>query len=197
MTFLTTLPISTTEQLDRGHIRHVDAHRLVMSILPDDLGPQARQAARALFRHDRSLNRLLIQTRFPPDPAAVEKRAGQTKPMPPLIFEDGAQIRYRCDVAAIRRTGSSERRVPRSEVEDWFIALSARNGFCPDNDAVGHLLDTWDAAGGAASAQHRLRIASFGGTARITEHTKLATAHTEGMGRAKAYGCGLLSVMPI
>ena len=43
----------------------------------------------------------------------------------------------------------------------------------------------------------RIAKARFTGTLRVTDAAKLRTALTQGIGRARGYGCGLLTLAPV
>lgn len=95
----------------------------------------------------------------------------------------------------------------------WFLDRTQRWGFTPATDASGEPavavvergLEAFGrhrpAGEGSASARSRDRVsithATFTGTLQVTDADTLRSSLCHGMGRAKAYGCGLMTLLPV
>lgn len=186
-------------------------HRTVMQLLPDDLGPHPRQTAGALFRLERGTPQplLYIQTLIPPDLTRLPDHYGtaQTCDLTPMFeaLTAGRAVRYRITAnpsTRSRRTpGPGAPPLPKHgrilALDDipahaWWQHRAAQAGL--------HLNTT-------VSERHPFRrrrdrpgpvhrLLQFDGTALITNPAALTDALLTGIGRAKSYGGGLLTLRP-
>ncbi|MER6561927.1 type I-E CRISPR-associated protein Cas6/Cse3/CasE [Streptomyces sp. NPDC001027] len=187
-------------------------HRTVMRLLPDDLGPHPRQTAGALFRLERDDHQplLLVQTRIPPDLTGLPDHYGsaEARDFTPVLaaLTPGRIVRYRItanpSTRSRRRPGPGEDPLPRHgsvlALDDpaalaWWHRRATQAGL--------HLHATTTQPhpfrrrrSGGPGPVHRLL--QFDGTARITDPAALTDALLNGIGRAKSYGAGLLSLAP-
>lgn len=202
------LPDPTRRGVQRDLADAASLHRSVMRLVPDDLGPQARRSAGVLFRLDDDQRpRLLVQTsqrpelhRLPADYGAVA-----TKPLAPLLdaLETGMVVRYRLAANPSKRlgrhpeTGKPGQIVPLYgiEAEQWWIGRAAHAGLAlatVHTRALGHLT-------GHNAEGHRVKHTAtrFDGVATVTVPSALRDAVLGGIGKGKAYGCGLLSLAAV
>lgn len=200
-TTLTLLPLNH-RLLGRAALHQLDnqvqLHRTVMSLFPAHLdGPADRRrvAAGILYRLDQPAAgppRLLVQHSCPLRPEHAEDPYLQHADLTPLLarLRPGAQVSFRVVLNPVRRRTGSSRFEPITEVtelEAWGAARLHAAGL----DDV-HLLDLPQVALWRAKAP--LWVARFDGRAVIRDTDNLRVTVLTGLGRAKAYGCGLLSL---
>jgi CRISPR system Cascade subunit CasE len=176
---------------------------------PEDFGPSSRSAAGLLYRVDHSTAgvTLLIQSRTVIDPAKVSHgyAHGGTRDLEALLhrLEPGIRLRYKITAnptKSSKKAGSAARGVPRPLVGDealmWWSRKAEEAGL--DIETV-NMIDTKKLTGSRSKDNHRIAITAttFEGTASVTSATSIGAAVLNGIGRGRAYGCGLLSVAPL
>lgn len=187
-------------------------HRLVMRGFPDTDARDARRKFNVLFRVDAvdRLTQILVQSTTEPDWAELETglltapaRVRDASPLHGLPV--GASLRFLLvanPTRAIRPDGRESRhamRVPMRADEgpngriDWLTRKAEQSGFRLDRDS---LLITGIPLRRGARGKSRVVIEQcrFDGLLEVTEPDRFRAAITQGIGRARAYGCGLLSV---
>jgi CRISPR system Cascade subunit CasE len=167
-------------------------HKAVMSLFREDLpGPQEYRRATAgiLYRIEQPLGRILLQSAVPPARTDYGIRttdlAGLAAHLSP-----GQAVRFRVDVNAVRCQSHTARRIPVPDC-DLPAWLTTKLQPALANIAVLDAPITVTNAG-----QHPLRIAHVTGTATVNNHEAAIDLIESGIGRAKAYGCGLLTLLP-
>ncbi|MCX4750592.1 type I-E CRISPR-associated protein Cas6/Cse3/CasE [Kitasatospora sp. NBC_01287] len=188
----------------------VDLHHRLMALFPDHIGDQARQHLGVLFRVEDAPagTQILLQSTQPPDLTRLPTGYGTaaTKPLTPLLdaLRADLTIRYRIAANAIRKPGRTTRElynlgpvVPLNgaAAEEWWIRQAENSGL----KVITVHSTPLDAARGTRRQDHnRIKHArtQFEGTALITDPDQLRTRLTDGIGKGKAYGCGLLSIAP-
>jgi CRISPR system Cascade subunit CasE len=102
---------------------------------------------------------------------------------------------------ADERTGRGKvfAHVTREQQKQWLMKRAEGYGFAvkPEEFTVVHT--EWKTFRKATRGQHQvvLRTATFEGVLSITDVERFRLALVGGIGRAKAYGCGLMTIMPI
>lgn len=213
-TWLTRIAPDVRHQLAAADLTDaVGMHRTVMRLFPANLGDQARQAAGVLFRLDEDPQgtSILIQSGHEPDPARLPNGYGTiaVRSLDPLMdaLRPGLPVRYRLTANSSRKLGrNTQAGKPLSivplhgvEAEQWWarqaeqsglelrivtaMSLDTANGIRTDRTTKNH------------QRQHHART-RFDGTAVITDPDTLRERITTGIGRAKSYGCGLLTLAP-
>jgi CRISPR system Cascade subunit CasE len=195
----------------RHDLRNVyDLHRRVMTLVPDNLGEQARRVTGLLFRVEHTARgpQVLVQTQVAPDfgrlPEGYADAEGPRR-LDPFLRElhAGALVRYRIAGNPSKRRGNSSidlgkpgQIVPLrgADAEQWWIRKAEKHGL--------HILSLIarpvpDARGNKNGAQIKHAITQFDGVARITDPDLVRAAVLSGIGRGKSYGCGLLSLAPL
>lgn len=182
----------------------VRMHRRVMSLVPDDLGATPRAEAKALYRIDRGSEWIdvLAQTGYPPQTDRLPSGYGdvQTRDLMPLLDRLDKD-----DMIAYRLTGNTAKRIGRTgvgagkiraldvnEVDDWWRRHATRAGLEVDQFRSHQEPTARGRTDGGSRLLHA--VTRFDGVATITDPDTLRAAISFGIGRAKAYGCGLLSV---
>lgn len=195
---LASVPLS---QMGSAANDFVAAHRAVMAMFPHVQAEAARSAAGVLFRVERSLARVLIQSTLAPDRDLVAGAGGQVRSAPLRMWPAGTEFRYRIDMAASIREARSRRhrRLTTSEIPEWWAAAASRAGFELAGDAASHLEELHDVR--SRSGAHRglavIRVASLAGGGVVVDPEAFLRARVAGMGRSKSYGCGLLSAVRV
>ncbi|ASO20764.1 CRISPR system Cascade subunit CasE [Actinoalloteichus hoggarensis] len=194
-----TLPV-TTGLLDGDRL-----HRTLMRLLPDDLGERPRECGGLLYRIEpgRAGVGLLAQTRQPPRLAALpaELAAGaRDRDLRPLLdsLRPGVRVRYRIVANATRRHGNSAEQEKRgklkvlrgTEADLWWLRKATAAGLHPLQVVSSPVDDVL----GAHGTRHGLT--RFDGVGMVTDADLLRAAVADGIGRAKTYGCGMLSLGP-
>ena len=128
---------------------------------------------------------------------------GDVKPPPYLTIEGprrlsahldrlqtGAAVRYRVSVSPIRRSKSRDMLVPTDEWGQWWIDKASKRGLEVASAAFNQQPRRRHPKSKIASL-HCLHIDGYG---TVTDPETLRQAIIGGVGRAKAYGCGLMTV---
>jgi len=191
----------------------IGMHRRIMSLFPSDAGPDPRARFGILFRTEDAPTgpHLLIQSTHEPDTTLLPHGYGTTltRPLDALIdaIRPGLTIRYRCAASPVRKPGATTRAlynlppvVPLTgaAADEWWLRQADQSGLKP----LTHHSRPLDAVRGERrpndTPPQRIRHArtQFDGTAAIIDTDQLRTAVLNGIGRGKAYGCGLLSIAP-
>ncbi|MFI8963080.1 type I-E CRISPR-associated protein Cas6/Cse3/CasE [Streptomyces sp. NPDC053493] len=192
----------------------VATHRRLMSLFPDHAGPDPRARFGILHRTDDTPTgpHLLMQSNQEPDPAQLPAGYGTavTRSLDPLLaaLRPGLTIRYRCAASAVRKPGATTRAAYNLPAVVPLTGTAAEEWWMRQADTAGLKLLTLhsqplDTARGlrgtrsSGSKQHiRHARTRFDGTATIIDPDQLRAKITSGIGRGKAYGCGMLSIAP-
>lgn len=205
--------IASVLQLDRQAVkalRITDAyslHRVVYSLYEDVRDSQAKQGSESsgILYADQGGDRwgrkiLMLADRQPM--VAVEGRHGevQSKPIPDNFLEYN-QYRFKVIVNPTRRDSACRKLLPvrgREAVGHWFAERSTTSwGF---SVATEHLqVDKIEIQQFKDKQQRQVTIAQahVQGLLRITDHAQFQRSFNQGIGRARAYGCGLLQIVPL
>ena len=198
-------PLARRETTNAGAM-----HRRVMSLFPNNLLPHPRAAAGALFRvdQDHTGTYILIQSTLPPNPGNLPTGYGPaiTKNMAPLIAHcrPGTQIKYRIIANATTKLGTRTQAGRPGQViplrgpaaDTWWQRQAATAGLTL-HDSHATVLAPGATEHGDKAVRTPHDRTQFDGTATITDPDALITAMTAGIGRAKSYGCGLLTIAPL
>lgn len=131
-------------------------------------------------------------------PAQAEYGTLQSKVVPEgfLAFRDYAfQIRLN----PVRTVSTTGKRVPitgENELYTWFIEKSADWGFLCSPDSL-ELIDTGVQTIDKGSRTLTHNVAEYRGTLRVVDNARFRQSFESGIGKAKAFGFGLLQVSPI
>ncbi|MEV4611071.1 type I-E CRISPR-associated protein Cas6/Cse3/CasE [Kitasatospora sp. NPDC049258] len=202
-------PRSRDARKDAGSA--VETHHRLMALFPDDVpNTEARRALGVLFRTEPAPtgHQILLQSTHQPDLTRLPPGYGHslTKDITPLLaaLRTDLTVRYRIAANPIRKPGRTTRElynlssvVPLSgpAAEEWWLRQAEASGL---KAITVHALPL-DAAGGSRRQDgHRIKHnrTQFDGTAIVTDPDQLRTRIVEGIGKGKAYGCGLLSLAP-
>ncbi len=191
-------------------------HAAVESCFPP--GAIGSAGGRTLWRIDSTPHgeALLIASPNPPDMRHLREQAGwqtdggsTTRSYTPLLesLTEGQRWRFRLTanpVHAIRK-GTWEDTKPcaingAKRQEEWLLKRSTAMGFTfPDGPDESHQLAVTGQHAHQFTRENRkvtIATATYEGILTITNPDLLRAAMTTGIGRAKAYGCGLLTLAP-
>lgn len=218
--FLSRLRLNVRSQQVRRDLSDChEMHRTLMSAWPEaDTVRPPRQALAVLFRLEAARAgrepTLLVQSLVRPDwhrlPAGYTVEA-ETKAIDSLYdsFEAGTSLRFRLRANATRSVAESRdrrgRRVELTRREDqlaWLERQAVANGFrimTGEGGPMVHVERTEKLTGrrtvpGGAKATVSVGATLFEGVLVVTDPQRFRSALVGGLGHAKAYGCGLLSV---
>lgn len=205
--------IASVLHLDRRAVkalRITDAyslHRVVYSLYEDVRDDQQKQASMAsgiLYADQggdvRGRKILLLANREPMDAVEGEHGEVHSKPIPDdfLAYD---QYRFKVIVNPTRRDNASRKLLAvrgREAIAQWFVERGPRSwGFevAPQTLQV----DKIEVLQFKDKQQRQVTIgqAHVQGLLRITNRAQFANSFTQGIGRARAYGCGLLQIVPV
>ncbi|MDY3128291.1 MAG: type I-E CRISPR-associated protein Cas6/Cse3/CasE [Corynebacterium sp.] len=216
--FLTKAPAHSLLQTARQASAKVNAnsldsptfrHRAVMGLFPsfDDANPRSR--ANILFRLETPATEapyFLIQSSI--EPAQDETGEIVTKEVETALPEVGSTVVFRIAVNAIRResfTNASGKRsyritpVPADHEETELNTISTwlSNKLSPAFAELEITNHRRNVLSDGRSHSMTVQVDSIDGVATVGDSTALAAALRDGVGREKAYGCGLLTIRPL
>ncbi|MFE0200482.1 type I-E CRISPR-associated protein Cas6/Cse3/CasE [[Kitasatospora] papulosa] len=208
------IPNTGSHQARRDLGDVVALHRRLMSLFPDEAGPDPRAALGVLHRTEDSPTgpHILLQSRHQPDPSRLPDTYGKTitRPVDPLFdaLRSGQNVHFRCVASPVRKPGATTRSLYNLPAVIPLTGPHADEWWFRQADTAGLKVLTLhsqplDSATGIRGPRkrgqpQRIRHARtrFDGTAVVIDPDLLRTKLTEGIGRGKAYGCGLLSIAP-
>jgi CRISPR system Cascade subunit CasE len=182
-------------------------HRVVYSLYEDIREPESKRASEPsgiLYADQggdyKGRKILMLATRPPMD--AVEGRHGEVQSRSiPSDFLEHDQYRFKVIVNPSRRDNVSRKLLPvrgREAVAQWFAERAMASwGFSVASE---HLqVDKIEVQQFKDKQQRQVTIAQahVQGLLAVTSHEQFKRSFTQGIGRARAYGCGLLQLVPI
>ncbi|RBQ18066.1 type I-E CRISPR-associated protein Cas6/Cse3/CasE [Spongiactinospora rosea] len=205
-TWLTRIVPEPRSRLARLDLRNAEAlHKRVMSLVPDGLGERARAQAGVLYRYDDTSAvgpHLLIQTRAPVDATRLPDQYGTlaVRDLTPLLnmLRPELAVQYRIIANTSKRLGRTSERSGKlvalrgPEADEWWHARAQANGLILRTVVSTSLPDI--RSPGKAGIRHA--ATRFDGIAVVKDAELVQQAVLNGIGRGKAYGCGLLSLAP-
>jgi CRISPR system Cascade subunit CasE len=166
-------------------------HKAIMSLYDRRLpGPQQQRRATSeiLYRIDTEHDRILLQSAIP---LARNDHGIRTTDLSGLLdrLHDGQHVAIRLDINAVRCQARTGKRlpIPIEDVSEWLeqkLEPALVN------------LDTQVAITVRRASGVPVHIAHVAGVATVNQSDELKRLIYDGIGRAKAYGCGLISVIP-
>ncbi|MFD9099341.1 type I-E CRISPR-associated protein Cas6/Cse3/CasE [Streptomyces collinus] len=184
-------------------------HRTLMRLVPNGLGDSPRRAANLLYRLDETdrISTVVVQASTHLDPASLPPGYGhaEVRDLGPMFraLERGVAVRYRIVVNPVKQErlpldhkGQRGKRIPLNgpEADQWWTQRAAQAGL-----QVHTLIPTPAMPArsrGKNNTRMRHRLVRYDGTGLITDPRALTQALVAGIGHAKSYGAGLLSLAP-
>lgn len=184
-------------------------HRTLMRLVPDGIGDSPRRAAGLLYRLEETdrTSTVIVQASTPLDPARLPPGYGHTdvRDLSPMFrsLKKEIAVRYRVVVNPVKQErlplddkGRRGKLIPLtgSEADQWWTRRAAESGLQVHTLLPVQVTPVRPHGQNAASMRHSL--VRYDGTGLITDPEALTQALVNGIGRAKAYGAGLLSLAP-
>ncbi|MFG7940718.1 type I-E CRISPR-associated protein Cas6/Cse3/CasE [Streptomyces cacaoi] len=195
-----------------GTARDIRLHRRLLQMFPDSVDGPARAQFGVLFRAEDTARgmQILMQSSTEPDPSRLPDGYGQaeTRSLDRLLraMDKGTLVNYRCTASPVRKPTANVRKlynlpaaVPlRGDAAvEWWTRQADAAGMEPlriEAQAADPVIG--QRGGNTPGAKNRVSHARvrFDGTARVTDPDLLRERLAAGIGRGKAYGCGLLTL---
>jgi CRISPR system Cascade subunit CasE len=184
-------------------------HKTLMRMVPDGLGATPRCDTGLLYRVEETdrATTLLVQAVTPlmPDRLPAGYGHAEIKDLAPMFraLRQGLAVRYRIVLNPVKRQRLSlERKNERGKLlpllgpdaDQWWARRAAEAGLHLHTLQATALDPARPRRGDAPSMRHSL--IRYDGTAAVTDSDALARVLLTGIGRAKSYGAGLLSLAP-
>jgi CRISPR system Cascade subunit CasE len=186
-----------------------DLHRTIMSAFADLGGAgRARADLGILYRLTVEGNQLtlLVQSQVRPRwdnlPRGYLCEAPAVRPLEPLLdrIVQNSLWQFRLVAnATVARDGRRHGLTRESDLVDWLIRRDEQLGARVDAHGAGTFTarDLGDIRGRRRTDRITVRQASFEGILQTIDAAALKRAVLAGVGHARAYGCGLLSLAPV
>ena len=205
--------VASVLHLDRKAVkalRITDAyslHRVVYSLYEDVRNPEQKQASTAsgiLYADQggdvRGRKILMLADRKPMGSVGGQYGEVLSKPIPENFLEHN-HYRFKVIVNPTRRDNSSRKLVAvrgRDDVAMWF-AERATGSWGFDIDRRHLQVDRIEVLQFKDKQQRKVTIgqAHIQGLLRVTDKERFNNSFTHGIGRARAFGCGLLQIVPV
>lgn len=172
-------------------------HKLVYGLFEDVRGGNSQEHSGILFadKGGRRIKNLWILSNRPP--RAPTQGNLQTKVLP-SAFLQFPYYDFEVVINPVRRNNQSGKLVPlrgREDVARWFCDKAGGWGFSVHEPALQVAAMTVDSfcKGGR---QVTLGKATLCGSLQVTDSEKFIAAVSQGIGRGRAFGCGLLQIAP-
>lgn len=210
---MSTTLFASVLHLDRRAIsalRLTDAyslHRVVYSLFPDirsEAEKQASEASGIVFAdmggdaHGRKV--LLLSDREPASQVDGKYGEVQSRPLPPA-FLNHSHYRFQLVINPTRRDNASKKLVPvrgHDAIADWFMSRAEANwGFVVDPQQL--QIEKVELQRFADKAQRPVTLAQayLKGVLRVSDPERFQHSFARGIGRGRAFGCGLLQIVPL
>ncbi|PWS42484.1 type I-E CRISPR-associated protein Cas6/Cse3/CasE [Streptomyces sp. ZEA17I] len=197
-----------------GSDQGIRLHQRMLQMFPDGVEGPARAAFGVLFRAEESPRgpQILLQSQMEPDSSRLPGAYGnvETRSLDALLsnLHKGMTVNYRCVANPVRKPGATSRETYKlppivalsgNAAVEWWERQSNAGGLEPLH-ITAHRLPAVRGQHGyrGPAAKQRIQHArtQFDGTARVLDVELLREKLATGIGRGKAYGCGLLTIAP-
>lgn len=182
-------------------------HRVVYSLFPDQRSDTDKQASASsgiqfadLGGDARGRKVILLSDRPPASHVNGEYGEVHSQPLP-AGFLDHPLYRFRIVINPTRRDNTSKKLLPlkgREAIADWFMARAEASwGFIVDPTAL--QVERVDVLRFKEKAQRDVTLAQahLSGVLRVRDADIFRQSVARGVGRGRAFGCGLLQIVPI
>lgn len=170
-------------------------HQVVLKLFPDFPGggaPNARERLGVLFRVEAPM--ILLQSKLAPVdtriPAGYKVTATKDISNVYSSFTPGKECRFRLEANVAYRDSETRRRRPLetdAEHEEWLFRRGTQGGF----EILDYGMESLPPIYARRGQFHAVR---FDGVLKVKDVASFTKILTDGVGPAKVYGCGLLSV---
>lgn len=213
--YLSRLTLNPRDRTVQREIANVyELHRTLMAAYPDDLPPHERVLFRVEANPRTGVPTVLVQSHTRPDWTHLAVRDTYLLPTsqwPPQIFANPAVKSFTIDLAAgqtlafrlranvtVKREGSRHGLYDEEDQRAWLARKGERNGFRPlrvtaiqEDDQI-----SWKPRRNGGKRKLTHFAVRFDGLLKVTDPKQLWDAVQSGIGPAKSFGFGLLSLAP-
>lgn len=206
--YLSRVEIDDNNRQKTRDLTHLGAyHNWVESSFPNELAQNRR--LRHLWRIDRLRGKryLLIVSQEKPDLTKMQRygvvNTAMTKDYQPFMeqIQNGDMMRFRLVANPTYRTdGKVYPHITVEQQKNWLLARTEKAGFEIPSDQLGNYnFEIVNRDWPVLYHKRRVRLSrvAFEGKLRVIDAAKLRLALTNGIGREKAYGMGMLTVIPL
>ncbi|MEU9094758.1 type I-E CRISPR-associated protein Cas6/Cse3/CasE [Streptomyces sp. NPDC087901] len=198
-----------------GNDQGIRLHQRMLQMFPDGVEGPARAAFGVLFRAEETPHgpQILLQSHTAPDPSRLPDAYGnvETRSLDGMLshIHKGTIVNYRCVASPVRKPGAAAREAYKlppvvalsgNAAIEWWERQSTAAGLEPLHINA-HPLATVRGSRGPKDSAAKQRVqharTQFDGTARVLDADLLREKLAAGIGRGKAYGCGLLTLAPM
>lgn len=220
MTTLSRVPINPQLRQGRRLLTNPQAmHAAVLSCFPPDIQTEASRVLWRLDQAEKAFTLYIVGPELPDlrvitEQAGWPSRPGQSTDYAPFLdrLTAGQEWRFRLSANPVKSIPSTDGKrgkvvphVTREQQMSWLATRAVDNGFeilgGTDDEAMQQLMVTRSEdlrfRRGESTRPVSLRRAQFDGALRVTDSQRLRTSLQQGIGRARAYGCGLLTLAPL
>lgn len=212
MMYLSRVEIDKENRQKIKDLNHLGAyHSWVEECFPHEISEETR--SRKLWRIDQLNGKeyLLIVSRNQPDKQRLEKygvgESGQTKDYTPLLnsIKEGQRLRFRATLNPVQsiHTGDENQKrgrivphITHNQQLKFLIDRAEKNGFLLNVDEVTIVGRNYSILKKSGSRGVRISQVSYEGVLTVTDVEKFTNILIHGLGKKKAYGCGLVTVIP-
>jgi CRISPR system Cascade subunit CasE len=182
MSYLTQVP---TASFESAYSRGLSTHQAIMGLFPTTLPgavDERRATSNILFMNTDGM--VLVRSDIQPTrlPAAAKTREVSVEENPAA----GTVVRFRLVANAVNRNSRTKGVKPVTDIDSWVATKLV--GALTSVDIVNHTRTV------TVSGRSPLQVDVIDGTAVVENAALLTELMQTGVGRAKAYGCGLLLV---
>jgi CRISPR system Cascade subunit CasE len=206
---LSAIHIDTRQQGPRADLANsAGMHRRIMSLFPDHIANAPRAQLSVLYRLETTgtTTRLLVQSKIAPNgstlPAGYQiDRSIELRSLHEQL-EPGRAMRYRILANATKKVANGTNQGKRfalsfDDTQQWWQRKATEAGFELIEPPTLHpetISGSDKNEQGNGNDRIKLRPWRIDGVATITNPNALRQAIHDGIGRGKAYGCGLLTI---
>ena len=202
MTFISRVQVDTANRKLMKQLSHLGAyHNWIETSIPENIKHHVRP--RNLWRIDNGHTGtwLMLVSNTKPDLQLLERfgvhGTAQTKNYDNFISKLSENNEYHFQLTASPTYDMGDKRYPHVTIEQqlkWLAKRAENNGFeLIDFDVINREYDK------LYHSKHSVKLSkvTFSGTLHITDIEKFSSMLVNGIGRERAYGCGLMTVMPV
>lgn len=194
-----------------GHAWDIDSprfrHRAVMGLFPQSDSTTARADFNVLFRYEVMPGQapyFLVQSTVEPEGGRIKEMI-ETKLVIRDVPEAGSRIAFRLAVNTVTRDGKQAKPLPASPYDPLTnenpASLWIRHKLAPALSDVEFTQFNRQVLGvnrqGKGTSTRVVQVDTVDGIAAVEDPKRLEQLLLHGVGRAKSYGCGLLTIMPL
>lgn len=187
---------------DRRALRWTDTyslHRIVYDLF-DDVRGEDKQGSSGILFADKGIRQGVSQVIILSDrpPRAPQWGTLETRPLPESYLQ-AERYAFEVIVNPVRRENRSGKIVPvrgREAIADWFCDHGAGWGFAVEESSL-QVTDVEVDRFRKGSATATIARATLTGSLTVTDREAFVRAACQGIGRARAFGCGLLQIVPL